>query len=165
MSETSGMHPKVINFFGFLANKYLRFFVMPPSPINNIDDELSSEEAAKRETEEDLRLKKEEEEFGDDDFSSFIRHACDAAEHYQAFYFGWIALACNSEKIRPRVSLIRDLSSNEEGLKNAVSLVRSVSTKAKEAITKIESLPDKDIEKVIKTISRYIKLFTLIYFK
>lgn len=146
MSDTSGMHPKVKNFFSFLADNYLRYFSESPPSENEDTQQITVENK-------------------DDDFSLLIRHACDSVEHYQTFYFGWMALACNSLSIRPRIELFRNLHSNTEGLKIAISGVRTFVTKAKEALQKIESLPDEDIETFIKTLSRYTKLFTLVYFK
>lgn len=147
MSDPLGMHTKVNNFFSFLADSYIKYFLVSPK--------LEEEE---KEEEDNKPVK-------DDEFSFVVRTACNTVENYQAFYFGWLALASNSEKIKPRVLMLRELHNNPQELKGAVEKIRSFAAKAKEALCKIEALPDEEIINFIKTLSRYLKLFTLVYIK
>ena len=104
-------------------------------------------------------------EMKDDELSNVIRHAGDKKEDYKKFFFGYLAIVCNNEYGRERIDKIRNMHSNEELINQSIIRVRDTAKFAKTIIERIESIPDEELKTILIKISRYVSLFTLLYFK
>lgn len=100
-----------------------------------------------------------------DTLANSIRSMADDKAEYKQFQFGYMAVACNNVRFRPKIEIIRDLFKNPDNMKVVVSNIRGLSAKARVFLDKVDSVPDSDIEEFIIKFSRYINLFTLMYFK
>ena len=139
------MHSKVKNFFGFIADNYESWFVESPPPKE--DGEEPDVVALS------------------DPVSIYIRNIASDKAEFKQFQFGYLAVACNNERLRPRISVLRELFKNEENMKMVVCNIRKTCKRVRTFIDKIDAVPDTKIEEFIVKFSRYINLFTLMYFK
>ena len=139
------MHEKAKNFFSFLSDTYLKYFPPPPSE----ETEIVSDEPPP---------------VKDDQISSYIRSIGSEKADFKQFQFGYLAVLCNHEKIRPKVEIVKDLYKNEEQLLQVVQNVRNFCKRARTGIEIIDSIPDEEMKLFISKFSRYINLFTLMYF-
>lgn len=101
----------------------------------------------------------------DDEISTKIRTFADEKADYKNFYFGYLAMACNNEFSRPKIEKIRDLYKNQDDMSNVITNVRSMTSKARAALDRLDAVSDQELIDFITKVSRYINLFTLMYFK
>ncbi len=102
---------------------------------------------------------------GDNEISTKIRHVADEKANYKNYQFGYLALVCNNETTRPSIEAARNIYKDEEKLKELIVRVRGWTTQGKAILERIESIPDEDIKEFFIKASRYINLFTSMYFK
>lgn len=131
------MHDRAKNFFSFLSDAYLKYF-----PV-----EVGSEEEPKKDT-----------------ISEYIRDLANEKAKFREFQFGYLAVICNHEKIRPKIEIVKELYQNEDQMNMVIQNIRNVCNRVKVATERVESIPDQELKEFISKFSRYINLFTLMYF-
>jgi len=101
----------------------------------------------------------------EDTISLSIKTVADDKGDYKNFYFGYLAAACNNHLARPRIAKVRDLHKNPEDVQTILTNVRTYSSKARHILDQLDAIPEEKMIKYITKVSRYIDLFTLLYFK
>ena len=100
----------------------------------------------------------------DDTVSSYIRHIGDDKADFKKFQFGYLAIACNNENVRPKIEILRTLSSNEEQMQRAIDNIRSICYKLRTFVDRVDSISDNELKEFVIKFSRYANLFTMMYF-
>lgn len=100
----------------------------------------------------------------DDTISAYIRHIGDDKADFKKFQFGYLAIACNNEKIRPKIEAFRNISYDQEKTKIAIDNIRGLSFKLRTFVDRIDAISDNELKELIVKFSRYANLFTMLYF-
>lgn len=101
---------------------------------------------------------------GDDEVSKKIRTIADDKSEYKKFHFGYLGLLCNNEEAKPKLTIIRNIHADEENLSSLVIKVREWTKTARSVLDRVDAIPDNDIREFITKVSRYVSLFTSMYY-
>jgi len=101
---------------------------------------------------------------GDDNISSYIRHFGDEKSDFKQFQFGYLAVACNNERVRPKIEILRELYKNPEETTKVLGNIKTISSTLRTYLDRIDSIPEEEMKEFITKFSRYVYLFTMMYF-
>jgi len=101
---------------------------------------------------------------GDDETSKYIRILADDKSEYKKFHFGYLGLLCNNEEIKPKIIIVRNIHSQEEQINTLLVKVREWTKLGKSILDRIDAIPDNELKEIITKVSRYVSLFTSMYF-
>ena len=101
---------------------------------------------------------------GDDYVSEYVRHFGDEKADFKQFQFGYLAIACNNERVRPKIEILRELYKNEDESKKVICNIKKITGTIRTYLDRIDSIPEDEVMEFISKFSRYVYLFTMMYF-
>ena len=100
----------------------------------------------------------------ENEISVYVRNFGDDKADFKQFQFGYLAIACNNERLRPRIETIRNLYNNADDTKTVVINIRTLTQSIRGYLDRIDSIPEEELKEFITKFSRYMYLFTMMYF-
>jgi hypothetical protein len=100
----------------------------------------------------------------DDSTSSAIRNYASSEEDYKKVHFGYLALLCNGDH-KSTIEKTRNIHKDQNNVEECLQNIKRTTESIKKVIEKIDSIPENEIKETIIKLSRYVDLFTGMYFK
>ena len=93
-----------------------------------------------------------------------IRTLADDESFYKNLQFVYLPLLCNNSKARERIKRLRDLHKDEVDMDFTICEIRRFLGDTKKILDSVEHMPDDKLRETLSKVSRYIHLFSMMYF-